>query len=135
MKAIIVGAGPAGLATARWLRRAGWECLLIEHRPPAVPISLSEGAARGALPGGYAIDFFGPGHHTVERMDLDEQLHERDLVLQGVQLRAPGGHPTSRLDLAPFVARSTAGGSHCYVVTWRRFCTTPSTRGWRFDKG
>src|SRR5699024_1035596 len=58
MKAIIVGAGPAGLATAWWLRRAGWECLLIEHRPSAVPISLSEGAARGVLPGGYAIDFF-----------------------------------------------------------------------------
>lgn len=101
MRTIIVGAGPAGLAAAWWLRRAGRECLLIEHRPSALPISLSEGAARGVLPGGYVIDFFGPGYDTVERMGLSAQLHERALDLRGVQLRAPGGRPTARLDVDP----------------------------------
>lgn len=101
MKAIIVGAGPAGLATAWWLRRAGVETLLIEHRPPAEPISLSEGAAQGVLPGGYVIDFFGPGYDTVARMDLSTQLHEHALDLRGIQLRAPGGRPTARLHVEP----------------------------------
>ena len=56
-RALIVGAGIAGLATAWWLERAGWDVLVVERAP-------------GFRAGGYMIDFFGPGHEVARRMGL-----------------------------------------------------------------
>lgn len=55
--ALIVGAGIAGLTTAWWLERAGWNVQVVEKAP-----SFREG--------GYMIDFFGPGHEVARRMGL-----------------------------------------------------------------
>jgi 2-polyprenyl-6-methoxyphenol hydroxylase-like FAD-dependent oxidoreductase len=57
MKAIVCGAGIAGLATATCLARSGWDVLLVEK-------------ARGLREEGYMIDFFGPGYDAAARMDL-----------------------------------------------------------------
>jgi 2-polyprenyl-6-methoxyphenol hydroxylase-like FAD-dependent oxidoreductase len=54
---LIVGAGIAGLATAWWLERAGWDVLVVEKAP-------------SFRAGGYMIDFFGPGHEVARRMGL-----------------------------------------------------------------
>ena len=135
MKAIIVGAGPAGLATARWLRRAGWECLLIEHRPPSVPISLSEGAARGPFPADTPSTSSAPATTPWNTWTWMSNCTSATWSCKGSSCGHRGATPPADSTWPPFVVRSTAGGSHCYVVTWRRFCTTPSTRGWRFDKG
>jgi 2-polyprenyl-6-methoxyphenol hydroxylase-like FAD-dependent oxidoreductase len=57
MKAIVCGAGIAGLAAATAIARGGWEVLVVERAP----------AIRDA---GYVIDFFGPGYDAAERMGL-----------------------------------------------------------------
>ena len=57
MKALICGAGVAGLTTALCLARAGHEVILLEKSP--VPRD-----------GGYMIDFFGPGFDAGEELGL-----------------------------------------------------------------
>jgi 2-polyprenyl-6-methoxyphenol hydroxylase-like FAD-dependent oxidoreductase len=57
MKTIICGAGIAGLTLAWWLRRDGWEVILVERAP-------------GPRADGYVMDFFGSGYDVAERMDL-----------------------------------------------------------------
>lgn len=61
MKAIVCGAGIAGLSTAFWLARGGWDVLLVEK-------------ARGPREEGYMIDFFGSGYDVAERMGLLTRL-------------------------------------------------------------
>lgn len=61
MKALICGAGIAGLTLAWHLERAGWEVELVERAP----------AFRD---GGYMIDFYGPGLRVAERMGLRPRL-------------------------------------------------------------
>ena len=56
-RALIVGAGIAGLTSAWWLERAGWDVLVVEKAP-------------SFRAGGYMIDFFGPGHEVARRMGL-----------------------------------------------------------------
>ena len=63
MKAIVCGAGIAGLSTAFWLARGGWDVLLVEK-------------ARGPREEGYMIDFFGSGYDAAERMGLLPRLIE-----------------------------------------------------------
>jgi 2-polyprenyl-6-methoxyphenol hydroxylase-like FAD-dependent oxidoreductase len=63
MRAIICGAGVAGLSLAWWLDRAGWEVLLIERAP-------------GLRDDGYMIDFFGAGYDVAERMGLLPDLKQ-----------------------------------------------------------
>lgn len=67
MKAIVCGAGVAGLTLASRLGAAGWQVVLVE-------------AAPGLRDQGYMLDFFGPGYDTAERMDLIPRL--RDLSYQ-----------------------------------------------------
>nr|WP_055504757.1 FAD-dependent monooxygenase [Nonomuraea pusilla] len=63
-KAVIIGAGIAGLATALRLRQIGWEPMLIEQ-------------ARARRTGGYVVAFFGRGYDAAERMDILPALRAR----------------------------------------------------------
>jgi 2-polyprenyl-6-methoxyphenol hydroxylase-like FAD-dependent oxidoreductase len=64
-RAIIVGAGIAGLAAALRLRQAGWEPVVLERAP-----------ARRR--GGYALHLFGLGYDAAERMGILPALRERE---------------------------------------------------------
>ncbi|MDQ7907620.1 FAD-dependent oxidoreductase [Phytohabitans sp. ZYX-F-186] len=57
MKAIICGAGIAGLTLAWWLKRDGWDVVLVERDD-------------GPRAGGYMIDLFGSGYDVAEMMGL-----------------------------------------------------------------
>lgn len=63
MKAVICGAGIAGLAAAHELAGLGWEVTLLEQAP----------APRTQ---GYMIDFFGAGYDAAERMGVLGRLTE-----------------------------------------------------------
>ncbi len=62
-RALIVGAGIAGLAIAVRLRRSGWDVVIIERAP----------SLRG---GGYMIGFGGIGYDAAERLGLLAELRE-----------------------------------------------------------
>ncbi|WP_350002301.1 FAD-dependent monooxygenase [Pseudarthrobacter sp. WHRI 8279] len=61
MRAVVVGAGIAGLVAARQLGLAGWEVDLCEQSP-------------APRPDGYMMDFFGPGVGAAERIGLYSRL-------------------------------------------------------------
>lgn len=63
MKAVICGAGIAGLTLAWFLERDGWEVVVVEHAP-------------GPRPEGYMIDFFASGYDAAELMGLLPELNE-----------------------------------------------------------
>ncbi|MQA98401.1 MAG: FAD-dependent oxidoreductase [Streptosporangiales bacterium] len=63
MKAVICGAGIAGLAVARQLSELGWEVLVLEKAP-------------GPRTQGYMIDFFGAGYDAAEAMGVLPRLRE-----------------------------------------------------------
>src|SRR5690349_2062832 len=70
-RVLVVGAGIAGLATAWWLERAGWDVLVVERTP-------------SFRAGGYMIDFFGPGHEVARRMGLLPALEARRAPISSV---------------------------------------------------
>ncbi|KAI8712435.1 FAD-binding-3 domain-containing protein [Fusarium sp. LHS14.1] len=63
-KAIIVGAGIAGLATAWWLDKAGWTSIIIER-------------AASVRQGGYVISLSGCCLNTLKQMDVFDELKAR----------------------------------------------------------
>ncbi|MBF8189087.1 FAD-binding protein [Nonomuraea sp. K274] len=63
-RAVVVGAGIAGLAAALQLHRIGWEPVVIERAP----------ARRSS---GYVVAFFGRGYDAAERMGILPALCER----------------------------------------------------------
>ncbi|WP_433519399.1 FAD-dependent monooxygenase [Nonomuraea sp. CA-143628] len=67
MRAIIIGAGIAGLAAALRLRQIGWESLIIERAPQR----------RG---GGYGVTFGGIGYDAAERMGILPALQAKAFV-------------------------------------------------------
>ena len=85
MKAVICGAGIAGLTLAWWLERDGWEVSLIERAP-------------GPRSEGYMVDFVGSGYDVAELMGLLPQLagiHTKNAVVRYVD---PNGHGWGRID-------------------------------------
>lgn len=62
-RAVICGAGIAGLALADRLAVAGWDVVVLERSP-------------GPRTEGYMIDFFGPGYDAAEAMGIAPRLHE-----------------------------------------------------------
>ncbi|MGD6741759.1 FAD-dependent monooxygenase [Streptomyces sp. BH106] len=63
-RALIVGSGISGLAAALTLHRAGWEPVIVERAP-------------GRRTGGYFVRLFGPGHSSLERLGLLDDLPNR----------------------------------------------------------
>lgn len=91
MRAVICGAGIAGLTLAWWLRRDGWQVRLVEH-------------ADGPRAQGYLIDFFGPGYDVAERMGLLPRLRQIQTRTTVVRYVDPAGRDRGWFDYADLAA-------------------------------
>ena len=89
MRAVICGAGIAGLTQAWWLERSGWEVTLIEIAPRL-------------RDEGYMIDFLGPGYATAEAMGLMPALREAAYQAPEIRWVRPDGSVASRIDYERF---------------------------------
>ncbi|WP_407709988.1 FAD-dependent oxidoreductase [Arthrobacter nitrophenolicus] len=96
MKAIVVGAGIAGLVTARQLGLAGWDVALLEK-------------SDGPRPDGYMMDFFGPGVDAAERIGLYPRLAAAAYRPDAVEYVDTRGRRTCSLDYGQF--SRLAGGN------------------------
>jgi 2-polyprenyl-6-methoxyphenol hydroxylase-like FAD-dependent oxidoreductase len=85
MRALICGAGIAGLALACLLDRAGWEVQLVER---------SNSLRRE----GYMIDFFGPGFDAAETMGMLPRLRELAYTVTELNYVDRSGRPRAALD-------------------------------------
>ena len=88
MKALICGAGIAGLTLAWHLERAGWQVELVER-------------ASAFRDGGYMIDFYGPGYEVAERMGLAPRLREMRYPVDELSYVDRDGRQTSHLTMPP----------------------------------
>jgi 2-polyprenyl-6-methoxyphenol hydroxylase-like FAD-dependent oxidoreductase len=86
-KAVIVGSGVGGLATAVGLRRAGWEVTVIERRDELDGFG---GAAFGINP---------PAQKALDRLGLGEAFLRRAVPYRQAAIREPGGRTLARLPL------------------------------------
>lgn len=91
MKAIICGAGIAGLTLAWWLERDGWQVMLVER-------------AAGPRDEGYMIDFAGSGYDVAERMGMLGQLRDIQTSNTVVRYVDPEGRRRGWFDYDGFVA-------------------------------
>lgn len=89
MKAIVSGAGIAGLSNARFLAEAGWDVVVLERAP----------ARRRE---GYMMDFFGPGFEAAEALDLVPRLRELSYSIDGVNYIDRRGKPRATLSYQQF---------------------------------
>jgi len=85
MKALIAGAGIAGLAAALSLHRRGWQVDIVEK-------------AKDFRSGGYMIDFFGPGFDAAERLGLLSALKRRSSDIDKVDWIGADGRADAKLD-------------------------------------
>ncbi len=95
MKAIIVGAGIAGLVAAQQLGLAGWQVLVLER-------------SASPRPDGYMMDFFGPGVEASEQIGLYPYLSEVAYQVEAAEYVDPSGRVTASLDYRTFA--DLAGG-------------------------
>ena len=95
MRAIIVGAGIAGLVTARQLGLAGWEVDIVEQSP-------------GPRTAGYMMDFFGPGVAASEHIGLYPRLAAVAYPVEAAEYVDETGRATAHLDYERFA--HAAGG-------------------------
>ncbi|MDR6415273.1 FAD-dependent monooxygenase [Pseudarthrobacter sulfonivorans] len=89
MKALVVGAGIAGLVTARQLGLAGWDVEVLEKSP-------------APRPDGYMMDFFGPGVAAAERIGLYPRLAAAAYRVEAAEYVDAAGRTTCRLDYDRF---------------------------------
>ncbi|MDQ0768045.1 2-polyprenyl-6-methoxyphenol hydroxylase-like FAD-dependent oxidoreductase [Pseudarthrobacter defluvii] len=95
MKAIVVGAGIAGLVAARQLALAGWDVEVLEK-------------SRAPRPDGYMMDFFGPGVEASERIGLYSRLAKAAYHIQSADYVDTEGRTTCSIDYLRF--SKLAGG-------------------------
>jgi deazaflavin-dependent oxidoreductase (nitroreductase family) len=89
VKALICGAGIAGLALAQRLLSHGWEVLIVEH-------------ARGPRDQGYMLDFFGPGYHAAKAMGVLPRLKRVAYRIEEVAYVDRNGRRRAHLDYTLF---------------------------------
>ncbi|MCE0510381.1 FAD-dependent oxidoreductase [Microbacterium sp. KKR3/1] len=95
MRAVIIGAGIAGLSTALRLHQAGWETLLVERAP----------ARRD---GGYAVTFGGIGYDAAERIGILSDLQARSFETAELSYHRSDGSRLFALDRATITATTGA---------------------------
>ena len=95
MRAIIAGAGIAGLTVAYELGLTGWDVVLVEKAPRL-------------RDGGYMIDFFGPGYDAAEENGLLKRLAKHAYPIEGVELVHGDGRKQAWMDYGSF--RRSLGG-------------------------
>jgi 2-polyprenyl-6-methoxyphenol hydroxylase-like FAD-dependent oxidoreductase len=95
VRALICGAGIAGLALARLLSQQGWSVCLAER-------------ADAMRREGYMIDFFGPGFDAAEAMGLLPRLRQLAYSVSEVSYVDRNGRPRAALDYEQ-IARSLDG--------------------------
>src|SRR5262245_64693718 len=84
MKAVICGAGIAGLALAARLAQGGWQVTVLESAP--------------ALHNeGYIVDLFGSGFEAARRMGLMPTLRRMSYEFQAVRWVTSAGRTSARL--------------------------------------
>lgn len=89
MKAVICGAGIAGLALAHRLHHHGWNVHLVDHAP-------------GPRTQGYMIDFFGPGYEALHLMGLGDELRRHTSPVKEFRYIDECGRTTVSVDYALF---------------------------------
>jgi len=90
VRAAVIGAGMAGLASARQLALAGWEVDVLER-------------ADGPRADGYMMDFFGLGFDAAERMGVLPRLREAAYRIGAVEyVDARSGRRTASIDYDRF---------------------------------
>ncbi|GAB2445593.1 hypothetical protein GCM10027187_08810 [Streptosporangium sandarakinum] len=88
-RAVICGAGIAGLAAAQRLDAHGWDVVLVEKAP-------------GPRRQGYMIDFFGLGYDAARKMGVLPRLKELGYRLDEVRYLDESGRLRARLDYERF---------------------------------
>lgn len=84
MKALISGAGPAGLTAAYWLRRYGFTPTIVERAPSLVI-------------GGYKIDVRGAALQVLKEMGVHDAVMAAHTDMQGAQLVDKQGNVVKRM--------------------------------------
>jgi 2-polyprenyl-6-methoxyphenol hydroxylase-like FAD-dependent oxidoreductase len=102
MRALIVGAGIAGLSSAYWLRRAGIEVVVIERSP-------------GPRESGFLIDLFGPGYTVAEEMRVMGSLKSLQRRIQRCAFMDPCG--TTLFSQSPDLTRRRLFADRHVVAT------------------
>ncbi|MEV0062053.1 FAD-dependent oxidoreductase [Nocardia sp. NPDC050718] len=93
-RAVIVGAGIAGLAAALRLRQQGWDVVVVERAP----------SRRSS---GYLVNLHGPGYDAAERLGLLPALNPRDIgFFTSVLVHADG---REKLRIPAAVAEAAVG--------------------------
>lgn len=119
-KAIVVGAGIAGLAAALRLHRAGWRAIVIERAP----------ARRSS---GYMVNLIGGGYDAVERLGLVPDLSKRDLgSFTSILVRADGSTkftvPTAIVEAAHGARAMSVFRGDLESVLWEAVADTAEFR-------
>lgn len=89
MKAVVAGAGIAGLVVARQLGLAGWDVVVLEK-------------SDGPRLDGYMMDFFGPGVEAAEANGLYPRLAAAVYRVEAAEYVDEAGRAKARLDYAKF---------------------------------
>ncbi|MFE9258343.1 FAD-dependent oxidoreductase [Streptomyces sp. NPDC006879] len=89
MKAVICGAGIAGLALAQRLDLQGWEVVVLEKAP-------------GPRTQGYMVDFFGPGYDAAEAMGVLTRMKELGYHIEEASYLDEHGKRRAGLNYAQF---------------------------------
>jgi 2-polyprenyl-6-methoxyphenol hydroxylase-like FAD-dependent oxidoreductase len=90
MKAVVCGAGIAGLALARQLSTRGWDVVVVEKAP-------------GPRTQGYMIDFFGAGYDAAEAMGVLPRFRQLGYHVEEARFVDGTGRRRARLRYEQFV--------------------------------
>jgi 2-polyprenyl-6-methoxyphenol hydroxylase-like FAD-dependent oxidoreductase len=93
-RAVVVGAGIAGLATALRLSQIGWESVVIERAP-------------GRRNSGYMVNLLGQGYDAADRLGILPALAPRDVgAFNSIMVKADGRH---KLTVPQAIAQAALG--------------------------